>query len=112
MYNYRGTVERVIDGDTVVLNLDLGFHVTARGVRVRLLNVFAPELKKNKRDPDGAGEFAKSELERLLPVGAAVELESRSLDKYGRSLGFISAESGPTNSLMIEWMTKGEENVD
>lgn len=42
MYTYRATLDRVIDGDTVDLDVDLGFFVTVR-VRVRLLGVNAPE---------------------------------------------------------------------
>lgn len=111
MYEYSGIVQRVVDGDTVVLDLDLGFHVTASGVRVRLLAVFAPELKKNKRLPDAAGEAAKAELESLLPVGSAVRLDSKSLDKYGRSLGWLYFGDENVNKKMYDYLME-VSNVD
>jgi endonuclease YncB( thermonuclease family) len=88
MYEYVGVVERVIDGDTVIARIDLGFRCWVQ-VRVRLAGVFAPELKKRKSEPDGQGELAAWKLEDELPVGTAVRIVSLSLDKYGRSVAQI-----------------------
>lgn len=43
MWQYRAALVRVIDGDTLVMNLDLGFHVRTEQ-HIRLLNVSAPEM--------------------------------------------------------------------
>jgi len=88
MYEYHGFVERVVDGDTVILRLDLGFRCWVQA-RVRLAGLFAPELKKSKSAPDAAGEWAAWKLEDELPVGTAVRIVSLSLDKYGRSVAQV-----------------------
>jgi len=88
MYEYRGIVERVIDGDTAIIRVDLGFRCWVQ-VRVRLAGVFAPELKKNRRLPDGQGEWAAWKLEDELPVGEAVRIVSLYLDMYGRSVSQV-----------------------
>lgn len=49
IFNYRARVDRVVDGDTLIMQIDLGFHITAK-VSVRLLNVDTPELRS--KDPD------------------------------------------------------------
>jgi len=109
MYEYRGFVERVVDGDTVILRLDLGFRCWVQDVRVRLLEVFAPELRT------GGGEAAKAKLEELLPVGASVLLHSHALDRYGRSLGYIfirDNDNDNVNHVMRDWLALEAQNVD
>lgn len=86
MYRYRAEIVRVIDGDTVILKIDLGFHLTFEQ-RVRFYGVNAPELRTDE------GKLAKTELETAFPVGAKVIFESYrdKPDKYGRLLGNIYA---------------------
>jgi endonuclease YncB( thermonuclease family) len=108
MYEYNGFVERVVDGDTVIVRLDLGFRCWVQGVRVRLLEVFAPELGKG-------GEAAKAKLEELLPVGASVFLQSHALDRYGRSLGYVfirDNDNDNVNHVMRDWLALEAQNVD
>ena len=80
-------VERVVDGDTVDMTLDLGWKITYR-TRCRLVGVNTPEMNT----PEGISVRAFVETE--LPVGAAVRFISKSLDKYGRPLGRIITPSG------------------
>jgi endonuclease YncB( thermonuclease family) len=85
---YAATITRVIDGDTVVADIDLGFHATMRGVHVRLARINAPELWTGE-----PGEAARAALQKFIgaspsgPVSAVIE--SHSLDKYGRVLGEV-----------------------
>ena len=53
MYEYRTKVVRVVDGDTVDVDIDLGFGVWLRKSRIRLLGVDTPESRtriKKKRN--------------------------------------------------------------
>lgn len=84
MYQYRATVVRWIDGDTVDLDVDLGFHVITRQ-RFRLLGVDTPE-----RGEPGYGE-ARQCAESVLPTGAVVTVETIKTDKYGRWLADLPA---------------------
>jgi len=58
-FNYRADVERVIDGDTLVMKIDLGFHMTAK-VSVRLLGVDTPELRGGTSESKSRARIAKS----------------------------------------------------
>ncbi|WP_205648925.1 thermonuclease family protein [Acuticoccus kandeliae] len=49
LYTYRATVTRVIDGDTVVADIDLGFHVWKHGERLRLYGIDTPEIRGETR---------------------------------------------------------------
>jgi endonuclease YncB( thermonuclease family) len=76
------TVLSVYDGDTVHLDMDLGFHIGYR-MRVRVVGIDAPELAT------AAGVAAKAYAGTLLKPGDEVTFVSHSLDKWGRPLGAI-----------------------
>lgn len=99
MYYYKSRVEKVIDGDTVRLDIDLGFTVHWKS-NCRLHGVNTPELNaKNQEDRIKALE-AKQYLIDNLP--SEVLIHSRSLDKYGRPLVDIYVENRLINQEIIE----------
>lgn len=75
------------DGDTVTLDIDLGWFLTSRQ-HVRVAHINAPELNT------AAGKLSARRAQALLPPGTPVELLSTGLDKYGRSLGIIVLPDG------------------
>lgn len=76
-FTYPAAIERVVDGDTFLAEVDLGFGVCVRQ-RLRLRGVDAPELKTPE------GQKAKEEMMRLLPRGTRVVIRSYKTDIYGR----------------------------
>lgn len=99
-YEYQATVNRVIDGDTVILNLqrtftldvDFGFRIkdsiqfTKTAVQdFRLLGINAPEVVGENKVK---GLEAKAELTRLLSQGE-IRVVSTGQDKYGRWLAVL-----------------------
>jgi micrococcal nuclease len=75
MYTYNATVIRVVDGDTLILNIDLGFRLGMK-LRGRLANINAPEGKQTE---------ATAWLTRELPVGAEVVVQTKKTqEKFGR----------------------------
>ncbi len=88
MYIYKATILKIVDGDTLDLDIDLGFGIH-RKQRVRLEGIDAPELKDSNKLAKEAAKESKKFLESLLPVGLQVQLVSTSYDKYGRVLGKI-----------------------
>lgn len=99
MYEYKATVLRVVDGDTVDIEIDLGFTVSVRQ-RVRLQGLNAAEHNTS------AGVEAKKYLEALLPVGKDVLVKSSKPgggDKYGRYLAEITPAdaSGSVNDSLV-----------
>lgn len=95
MFNYSAVVTKVIDGDTVDLTVDLGFHITL-DIRTRLMGINAPEVSTPE------GRTARDALRAQLPIGTAVTVETQKDpgDKYGRWLALIEAPFGD----VCQWM--------
>ena len=87
MYNYNATCIRVIDGDTIDADIDLGFSVKIKK-RIRLAGINAPESRTRNLAEKKMGLAAKDRLIEMLEGAAnCFELESTELGKYGRVLG-------------------------
>lgn len=102
MYEYAAVVERVQDGDSVVLDIDLGFSVRLRA-SCRLYGINAPEMVGESK---AKGEAAKAALAQLLPAGARVSARTHKdrEDKYGRILVELWApgQAASANDRMVE----------
>jgi micrococcal nuclease len=91
MYQYEAIVEKVIDGDTVDIFVDLGFSVWYRE-RIRLIGIDAPE----KKFP--YGKVVLAYLTKTLS-GKKVFLDVTKKDKYGRYLAQIYLNKNDTESI-------------
>jgi len=98
-FNYRAKIVRVVDGDTVIMEIDLGFHVTAN-VSVRLLGVDAAESYRGTPSERERGHYAKTFVESWVYRNARtpeVKLEwpfvlsSSKGHSFGRWLGRVWA---------------------
>ena len=83
MYQYKAKVKRVVDGDTVDLDVDLGFHVIIR-LRGRLLDVDTPE--RGHQDWAKATEMLESLLKKQEDGEGYVTIHTVKTGKYGRWL--------------------------
>ena len=90
MYQYAATLDRVVDGDTVDFDIDLGFDIHVMQ-RVRLLGVDTPE-----RGQEGFDE-ATVALEEKLIKADRIEVWTSKTGKYGRYLGDIYTTSTGEN---------------
>lgn len=99
---YLGKIHRVLDGDTLDVVLDLGFHVS-RLERLRLVGVNTPEIKGLHRDD---GIAAKSFLASLLPEGTLVRVSTNKTDKYGRYVANIWRD-GDGKDICAELLNSG-----
>ena len=105
MHNYEAEVTNVVDGDTVDVDIDLGFSVFVQH-RLRLAGIDAPEKRGDTRK---AGKEAKKHLEMLIKKLSPVQvmtIRSRSgkdkQGKYGRYLARLVGKDGSDiNELMI-----------
>lgn len=108
MHTYRAQVVRVLDGDTIDFDIDLGFSMWIHKERVRLYGIDAPEIKKYRGVTDeekALGLALKATLELMLPVGAFVTLETHAdkKGKFGRYLGVVVLEDGThLNDWLVE----------
>tara|TARA_R100000742_G_C4208290_1_gene35386 strand:- start:222 stop:602 length:381 start_codon:yes stop_codon:yes gene_type:complete len=87
MYNYNATCVKVVDGDTIDAEIDLGFDIKVTK-RIRLGGINAPESRTRNKVEKKLGLAAKERLKELME-GAAnhFELESQELGKFGRVIG-------------------------
>ena len=87
MYEYRINVVKIIDGDTVDVDIDLGFGVWLNKQRIRLFGIDAPESRTRDLDEKRYGLMAKEFLKERLADGAILKTRLDKKGKYGRILG-------------------------
>jgi micrococcal nuclease len=103
MYQYKiKKINRVIDGDTVDLDIDLGFGLTITQ-RVRLLHIDAAEVRTKDLEEKERGLAAKDWLEKELSREGDWIINTTKDDKYGRILGELYLVGDPVtvNEKMI-----------
>lgn len=87
MYEYRCKVVRVVDGDTVDVDIDLGFGVWLRKERIRLLGIDTPESRTRDREEKKYGLAAKAFLKKALGLNPVLVTSKDGKGKFGRILG-------------------------
>ncbi len=103
MYTYKiKKINKIIDGDTVDLDIDLGFSITISH-RVRLKDINAPETRTLNLDEKKLGVEAKDWLEQELSRKGNWVIQTFKEDKYGRILGtiYLEGESTTVNEKML-----------
>ena len=98
MFDYRCKVTRVVDGDTIDVNLDLGFSIWHQA-RVRMLGIDTPESRTRNLEEKALGLASKARLKELLK-GNKIEIEcSKEKGKFGRVLGIVGATDKEGNRI-------------
>jgi micrococcal nuclease len=90
MWTYQAKIVRWIDGDTVDIEIDLGFHMKKRD-RLRVLGINAPEKKTWSKE---AGVLSQTFAEMLAPAGSEVTVRTHKADSFGRYLADITLPGG------------------
>lgn len=105
---YNAEVVKIVDGDTLDLRVDLGFHVTVTE-RFRLTDVDAWEVRGEERE---RGLVAKAFVEEFCPVGSPVIINTDKdrQGKYGRWLARIFTTEG--ECLNVALVEKGHADND
>jgi len=89
MYNYKiKKINKVVDGDTVDLDIDLGFGLTITQ-RVRLKGINAAETRTLDLEEKSKGLVAKEWLKTELSKQGEWSIQTFKEDKYGRILGVL-----------------------
>ena len=89
MYEYRATLLKIVDGDTIDCDIDLGFGIVLTNQRIRLYGIDTPESRTRDLEEKKCGKLAAKYIEDHIKVSTSFTLRSR-LDKkgkYGRILG-------------------------
>ena len=101
MYEYRCKVIKVIDGDTVDVDIDLGFDIIIKGERVRIMGIDTPESRTRDKVEKKFGLASKARLKELIggksgPI-LKTQINRKGEDmrgKFGRILGDFVTDNG------------------
>ena len=93
MYEYKAVVDRVVDGDTIDVTIDLGFSVWKK-MRVRMEGINTPESRTRDLEEKKRGLAAKDRLKSILEFNNnKCILKGSGVGKYGRALATVLVES-------------------
>jgi micrococcal nuclease len=104
---YDVVVLKVVDGDTVDVDIDLGFGVTLKDERVRIMGIDTPESRTSDKVEDLFGEAAKARLKELMKNGAKlITTEDKHGEdmkgKFGRILGDFKVNGKRVTEILAE----------
>ena len=109
MYMYKCKILRIVDGDTVDIDIDLGFGVWMHKERVRMMGIDTPESRTRDEVEKLFGLASKNRLKELLPIGSTqilkTEIDKSGEDakgKFGRILGDFLIEGKKASEILIE----------
>ena len=108
MYEYRAYVTRVVDGDTVDVDIDLGFGVMLKDERVRIMGIDTPESRTSDKVEKLFGLAAKNRLKELLGKECILKTQINKdgedmKGKFGRILGdFVAKDGRMVTDILIE----------
>ena len=99
-YHYRGLVTKVYDGDTITVDIDLGFHVVLKKETFRLYRINTPEVRGVEREQ---GLISRDWLrERILHKNIVLVTKKDKKGKYGRWLADIWMDGICLNDELVE----------
>ena len=120
MYEYRvKQVLKIVDGDTIDVDIDLGFDISFTS-RVRLAGIDTPESRTTDKKEKALGLEVKQRLKDLLSKSSSVVIKTEkpdSTEKYGRVLGWLfvdGAEKSVNEALIADgyaWGYMGETKI-
>ena len=104
MYEYRCEVVHIVDGDTVDVDIDLGFGVWMKKQRIRLYGIDTPESRTRDLEEKKYGLMAKEMVLAHLPIGSTQILRTHKdgVGKYGRILGSFVVGDTTLNQMLID----------
>tara|TARA_Y100000310_G_scaffold267208_1_gene279114 strand:+ start:6379 stop:6798 length:420 start_codon:yes stop_codon:yes gene_type:complete len=103
MHEYKAKITKIVDGDTIKCDIDLGFDLFLSNQTVRLYGVDTPESRTRDLEEKYYGNISKQFLNDYCPKGTYITLKTH-LDKkgkFGRILGEIILNTVNLNEQMI-----------
>ena len=104
MHEYKAKVTKIIDGDTIRCDIDLGFDIVMANQTIRLFGIDTPESRTRDKEEKFYGNISKQFLNDYCPKGSYITLRTH-LDKkgkFGRILGELIVNRVNLNEQMIE----------
>jgi len=105
MYTYSCKINKILDGDTIVIDIDLGFDIVLSNQTIRLAGLDTPESRTKNLEEKTRGLLSKKKVSEKLPVGSKQKIQTikqnNTNDKFGRILGIFILED---NTNLNQWM--------
>jgi micrococcal nuclease len=89
MYEYKAKFIRVVDGDNIILDIDLGFDMVLKNQNVRLWGIDAPESRTRDLEEKKFGMLTKEYLEEHLTEDVQIKSHKDVRGKFGRILAEV-----------------------
>ena len=107
MWTYRAKVIKVVDGDTVDVDIDLGFGIWQKNERVRIMGIDTPESRTRDKIEKKFGLASKAMLKRILGKDTVLKttINKKGVDmkgKFGRVLGDFLYKGKPVSKIMCK----------
>ena len=97
---YAGEVTRIVDGDTLVMSIDLGFDVWTKK-RIRFRGINTAEMTSEDETEKTRAVAAKHFVEKKLPVGTSITIQTFLTDLHGRYVADVFYLPGEKNKEAI-----------
>jgi len=105
LYTYKAFVTGVYDGDTITVNINLGFGVVLSKQRIRLRDVNAPEVRGKEKIK---GKISRDWLRsQILNQDIILKTYKDKKGKYGRWIGLIFLASNPNSCINAKLIIEG-----
>ena len=89
MFEYNYKLVKVVDGDTIDVDIDLGFGVWLQKQRIRMMGIDTPESRTSDKEEKVYGLLAKEKLQTLLATGKVLKTYKDAKGKFGRILADV-----------------------
>ena len=106
MYHYPCKIIKVVDGDTVDVDIDLGFGVWMKNQRIRMYGIDAPESRTSNQTEKVYGVASKRFLEGMCDDknGLVLRTHKDKKGKFGRILGELWRTTDYADQSINEYM--------
>ena len=124
MYEYKCKIRKVVDGDTVDIDIDLGFGIWLNDERVRIMGIDTPESRTSDPVEKIFGLAAKERVKHLLGADSILVSKVKGdgneemRGKFGRILGDVWCDGVSINKLMckqghaVEYYGQSKESIE
>jgi len=102
IYKYKAFVTKVYDGDTITVDIELGFGIVTRKQKIRLAHINTPEVRGEERDQ---GIISRDVLrDMILNKNIILDTFKDKKGKYGRYIGVVYLPETATsvNDFLVE----------